>query len=236
MVGNNWLALGITLVFALVWLRINDLAAQKGWIGSQLSRKIIHIGTGPLFVCCWLLFTTDFSARFIAAVVPLIISIQFFLVGIGKIKDQGAVDGMSRSGDPREILRGPLYYGIVFVLVTVFFWYDSPIGVTALMLLCGGDGLADIIGKRTRTAALPWSKDKTWGGTMAMFFGGWFFSLFVIEIFILAGKFPGNLLEYMGPISIISVIGALVESLPTKDYDNLTVPGAAVLLGFILLK
>lgn len=236
MAGNNWLALGITLILALAWLRINDFAAQKGWIGSQLSRKIIHTGTGPIFVLCWLLFTDDISARFIAAVVPLAITIQFLLIGIGIIKDQGAVDGMSRSGDPREILRGPLYYGIIFVIITVAFWYDSPVGITALMLLCGGDGLADIAGKRMQTASLPWSKEKTWGGTAAMFLGGWFFSVIIIGIFIFAGKINGNVFDYFWPITIISVVGAFVESLPIKDYDNVTVPGTAILLGLILFK
>jgi hypothetical protein len=96
--------------------------------------------------------------RFIAAIVPLGITLQFFLVGVGAIKDQGAVDGMSRSGDRREILHGPLYYGIVFILLTTLFWYDSPIGITALMLLCGGDGLADIFGKRFPMRPLPCRK------------------------------------------------------------------------------
>jgi len=54
---------------------------------------------------------------------------------------------MSRNGDRREILRGPLYYGIIFVVMTLVFWKDSPIGMVAVMLMCGGDGLADIMGR-----------------------------------------------------------------------------------------
>jgi phytol kinase len=234
MINNHWIALGLTLVLALVWLRVNDFAAQRGWVESSLSRKIIHTGTGPIFVLCWLLFPNAPADRFIAAIVPLGITLQFFLVGVGAIKDQGAVDGMSRSGDRREILHGPLYYGIVFILLTTLFWYDSPIGITALMLLCGGDGLADIFGKRFPMRPLPWSKDKSWGGTLAMFFGGAIFSIAVLAIMTAAGVLPGPISGYLLPVGVISLAGALVESLPVKDIDNITVPLIAVVLGFLL--
>ena len=145
---SNLFALVITLILSILWLRINDLAAQHGWISGRLSRKIIHIGTGPLFVLCWLLFSPALSARYLAATVPLLITIQFFLVGIGVLKDEAAVQAMSRTGDRRELLRGPLIYGLMFVVLTIWFWKDSPVGMVALMLLCGGDGLADIVGRR----------------------------------------------------------------------------------------
>src|SRR5574340_397490 len=105
-----------------------DALAHRGIISSPISRKIIHIGTGPLFVLCWLLFTAQPSSRYLAALVPFGITLQFLLVGLGVIKDEAAVAAMARHGDRREILRGPLFYGIVFVTLTVAFWLDTPIG------------------------------------------------------------------------------------------------------------
>src|SRR5512139_3217492 len=139
---NNIIATIITLAIALGFLRIMDFLAQRGWIESRLSRKLIHIGTGPVFVLCWLLYREQPEARWLAALVPLMIVAQFVLVGLGILKDDAAVQAMSRTGNPREILRGPLFYGIAFVLLTVLFWKDSPVGMTALMMMCGGDGLA----------------------------------------------------------------------------------------------
>ncbi len=232
MLGNNLVALIVTLALALAWLRLNDWLAHRGLISSQLSRKIIHTGTGPIFVLCWLLFKNDTAARFIAAIIPLGITLQFVAVGVGWVKDQASVDAMSRTGNRGEILKGPLYYGIAFVVLTIAFWYDTPIGIIALMVLCGGDGLADIIGKRWTTHKLPWSKEKTWGGSTAMFLGGWILSVLVIWAFILAGKFSGSLSGYLLPITVIAGIGAIVESVPAKDIDNITVTAASVLLGF----
>lgn len=234
MFNSPWLALIVTFAIALVWLRLNDFAAQRGWIGAALSRKMIHIGTGPIFVLCWLLFPDRPESRFLAALIPLAITLQFFLVGVGIWKDEAAVAAMSRSGNRLEILRGPLFYGIVFVTITLVYWKTSPIGIVALMLLCGGDGLADVLGRRFGGASLPWSSEKTWIGTISMFLGGWVFSAFVVWMFVLAGAFPAFSLRYLLVITIVSFAGALVESIPYKDIDNLTVPAIAILLGHLI--
>jgi phytol kinase len=234
MLNNNWLALFLTFALALVWLRINDFAAHRGWISSHLSRKFIHIGTGPIFVLCWLFFNNDPIARYLAALVPLSITFQFVLVGLGIIKDEAAVKAMSRTGERTEILRGPLFYGIIFVALTIIYWTDSPIGIVALMLMCGGDGLADILGRRFGRTRLPWNQGKSWMGSLGMFLGGWILALAVIAVFIAAGVFAGPLSAYLLPITLIALAGTLVESLPLTDVDNITVTITAVLLGHLL--
>jgi len=234
MLGSNLLALVVTLAAALLWLRLNDMLAHRGIISSPLSRKIIHIGTGPIFVLCWLLFTNDASARYLAAIVPLGITIQFFLVGTGVLKDKAAVDAMSRQGDRREILRGPLYYGIVFVVLTLAFWLESPVGIIALMILCGGDGFGDVIGKRVPSRALPWSLRKTWAGSISVLVGGFVFSLIILAVFVQSGIFDLSYNTLIPRLILISVICAAVESLPLRDLDNLTVPAVAVALGLLL--
>ncbi|HEX2980029.1 MAG TPA: phosphatidate cytidylyltransferase [Anaerolineaceae bacterium] len=211
-----------------------DFLAHRGIISGGLSRKIIHIGTGPIFVLCWLLFNNRIEARFLAALVPLGITLQFLLVGTGIIKDPSAVQAMSRSGQRSEILRGPLFYGIVFVALTIGFWKENPVGVVALMILCGGDGLADIIGKRFKSGRLRWSPQKSWAGTFSVFVGGWIFAVVVLAIMLTAKAFPGTLTGLLPGITVIAFISAVVESLPFSDIDNLTVPLTAVLLGIVL--
>lgn len=233
MLKNNFFALFLTLIISVAWLRIIDFTAHRGWLESKLSRKIIHIGTGPIFVFCWLLFQNTGSARFLAAIVPLIITFQFFLIGIGVINDEAAVQAMSRTGNRKEILYGPLFYGILFVLLTIIYWYDSPIGIIALMVLCGGDGFAELIGSRFGRSKIPWSKTKSWAGFLGMFVGGWSLSLLVISIFIAFGLFPGNFADYLLPITAINMAATLTESLPIKEIDNITITVASVLIGHL---
>jgi phytol kinase len=234
MLSNNWLALVITFTLALAWLRINDFFAHRGWISSHLSRKIIHIGTGPIFVACWLLFTPAFNARYLATLVPTAITFQFLLVGLGLIQDPAAVQAMSRTGNRREILKGPLYYGIVFILLTVIYWVTSPIGMVALMLMCGGDGMADVFGRRFGKLKLPWNPGKSWFGSFGMFIGGWIFSAFILAIFRIFDIFNQSYISYFIPISLIALVGTIIESLPIRDIDNITVPLSAILLGHLL--
>lgn len=234
MLKNNFLALLITLLIALAWLRINDFFAEKGWISSSISRKIIHIGTGPLFVLCWLFFNDADISPFLAALVPLGITIQFFLVGTGILNDPAAVEAMSRSGDRREILRGPLFYGIVFVLLTIIIWRKSPIGIIALMILCGGDGLADIAGKLIGGVKIPWAPKKTLAGSLTMFFGGLIFSTLVVWVFISQNYFQSPISDYILPIGLIALASTIIESLPFNDIDNITVPLVSVILGLFL--
>ncbi len=231
---NPFLATFLTLIAAVAWLRLMDFAAHQGWIESRLSRKIIHIGTGPIFVLCWLLFPGQWYDRYLAALVPGLITVQFALIGLGIVKDEASVKAMSRSGDPREILRGPLYYGIMFVVLTLLFWKDSPVGMVALMMMCGGDGVADVIGRRFPSARLPHSPDKSVAGSLGVFFGGWLLSAFVLAVYLAVGVFGGSFGAYLLPLTVIAAVCTLIESLPHRDIDNITVTVAAALLGWWL--
>ncbi len=228
---NNYIALIVTFAASLAFLRLMNFIAHRGWMDSKLSRKVIHIGTGPLFVLCWLLFKDTPDARWLAALVPFAITVQFALIGFGVMKDDASVQSMSRTGDPKEILRGPLYYGIMFVVLTLVYWRDSPIGIIALMMMCGGDGIADVVGRRFVSPKLPWSKEKSVAGTLGVFLGGWLMSAMVIYIFVAVGVFAGAFTSYLLPITGIALAGALVESLHYKDIDNISMTLASVLLG-----
>jgi len=228
---NNYIALFITFALSMLFLRSMDFIAHRGWMDSKLSRKVIHIGTGPLFVLCWFLFRDTPDARWLAALVPFAITVQFALIGFGVIKDDASVKAMSRTGDPREILRGPLYYGIMFVVLTLVYWKDSPTGIIALMMMCGGDGVADIVGRAVRSPKLPWSGEKSVAGTIGVFVGGWLLASALIFIYVAAGVFTGGFMNYIFPITVIAFLGALVESLQYKDIDNITMTLASALIG-----
>lgn len=228
-------ATGLTLALSLIWLRLIDALAHRGRLEQRLSRKIIHIGTGPLFVLCWNLFSHEPWARWLAALVPLAITAQFVAVGVGLIKDDAAVKAMTRTGNPREILRGPLYYGVVFVICTIAFWRTSPVGILALMLMCGGDGFADIIGRRFGAAKLPFSREKSWAGSAAMFAGSFVFALAFVWLFAALGYYALDGGRALGVIALIAFAATTVESLPFHDIDNITVTVVAIGLGLLLL-
>ena len=231
---NPYLATFFTFAIAVFFLRLMDFLAQRGFLDSRLSRKLIHIGTGPIFVLCWLMYPDVPISRWLAALVPLIITTQFALVGTGVLRDEAAVKAMSRTGDRREILRGPLFYGIVFVAVTLLYWKDSLIGIPALMMMCGGDGIADIVGRRVDSPKLPWSPDKSVAGSLSVFAGGWLLTLLIFAVYAWAGVFSGPVTRFILPVTWIALGGMLVESLPFRDVDNITLTVASALIGHLV--
>ena len=232
---NPYLATLLTFAIAITFLRLMDFLAHRGWIESRLSRKLIHIGTGPIFVLCWLMFPNLPVSRWLAALVPLVITAQFALVGTGVIKDDSAVKAMSRTGDRREILRGPLFYGIVFVAVTLIYWKDSLIGIPALMMMCGGDGIADIVGRRVKSPRLPWSPEKSLAGSLSVLVGGWLLTVFIFTVYVWVGVFSGPLTRFLLPVTWIALGAMLVESLPFQDVDNITLTIVSALIGHWVL-
>ena len=231
---NPFLATLLTFAIALAFLRLMDYVAHRGWRDRKLSRKVIHIGTGPIFVLCWLMFPDLPISRWLAALVPFAITVQFALVGLGIMKDEASVQAMSRTGDRREILRGPLFYGIMFVVLTIVYWKDSPIGITALMMMCGGDGIADIVGRRVRSPKLAWSREKSVAGLVSVLVGGWLLTLLLIAVYIAVGVFAAPFSAYLLPVTWIALGATLVESLPFKDIDNITLTLVSALIGYFV--
>jgi len=227
----------LTLAIALLWLAFVNQLASQGWIQPTLSRKIIHIGTGPLFVLCWPFFSEAAQARYLAALVPFLLTLMFLATGLGWMENPDLVKSSTRHGTPEELLRGPLYYGVVFVVCTVLFWRYSPVGILALMVMCGGDGLADVVGRRWGKAKLPFSSQKSWAGSSAMFLGSVAFGFGYLAMFNGWGYFQPTLalLPLFGKVGAIALAATVIEALPFPDIDNITLTLTVIVLGLWLL-
>lgn len=167
-----------------------------------------------------------------AAVVPGVNIVKMFLIGNGIVKDEATVVSMSRFGDYRELLRGPLYYACTITLCCAVYWRTSPIAIAAMCNLCAGDGFADIIGRRFGKKKLPYNTDKSYAGTIAMALAGFIASVGYMYYFSIFG-FVENSFEMVRGFLVVSLTSALVESHPisTTLDDNLTVPLASLLIG-----
>lgn len=156
--------------YALV--KMFDALAERRVFDQKLSRKLVHLSAGPLFMLSWVLFSPEPYTRYLAALVPCLQALRLIAVGTGWLNSPNTVRAVSRGGDRSELLRGPLYYVLILVAITAIFWRENPIGVVALSLMCGGDGLADIIGRRFGgNNKLPYNESKSLSGSLAMFAG-----------------------------------------------------------------
>ncbi len=219
----NPLAFVVTLAVAAAWMGFNEALARRGWISAHTSRKLIHAGTGPLYVLTWLLYP-DASGRFWAVGAPLLLTLRIAAIGLGLIHAPGAVQAMSRSGRREELLRGPLLYGLAFIYFTLAHWREWE-GILPLMLLCGGDGLADLVGRRWGHRKLPWSPRKSWAGSLGFILGGSAAAALVLAVYTWAGAWTlAQAHTYARLILPTALFGAVLESAPWPEIDNLIVP------------
>jgi farnesol kinase len=228
-------ATAISGAVALSSLRFWEETAKRGVFDKKLNRKLLHISIGLLFILCWPLFSAGRQGLFLAAIIPGVNIIRMLLVGLGVLKDEAIVMSMSRYGDRRELLKGPLYYAASITAACLIYWRTSPIAIAAICNLCAGDGMADIVGRRFGHQKLPYNKNKSIAGSVAMASAGFLASLGYMYYFNRFGYIQESWEMALGFL-VISLVSALVESLPisTELDDNLTVTVTSILVGSLV--
>ncbi|XP_022970488.1 farnesol kinase, chloroplastic [Cucurbita maxima] len=219
---------------ALSLLRLWTETAKRG-LDQKLNRKLVHTSIGLAFMLCWPMFSSGHRGALLASLIPGVNIIRMLVLGLGILKDEATVKSMSRNGDCRELLKGPLYYVATITLVCIFYWRTSPISIALICNLCAGDGLADIVGRRFGSRKISYNKNKSLAGSVAMVSAGFLASVGYMYYFSSFGYVEGSNRMVLGFL-VVSIASALVESLPisTEIDDNLTVPLTSLLVGSLV--
>jgi len=214
-----------TLAICVAWLKVTQLLTKYRITSNPTSRKVIHIGTGAIYVLCWSFFPErNPYSRYAVALVPILISIQFTLIALGIIKDRETVNSMSRSGKPMELLFGPVSYGVVLTLCTIWYWTDNPIGITSLCILCFGDGFAGLFGALHGRKRLPINDKKTYVGSISFFLASICGTILLLHLVQLCGlMYYFSITSFIPSLVLTCFISCLVEALPIDDWDNVSV-------------
>lgn len=238
------IAMIITIVVLLALVQINAKLQKTGKLSQIITRKLVHILSGPIFILMWMLFSGGFFSRYIAVIVPLLFVLQFVAIGTGKLKNEDFVASMSRTGDPKELLQGTLYYSIVMVLMTLFWFYVPVSGIgnaipTALLIIgcvSGGDGFADIIGRKFGGEKKFGIKggEKTIIGSLGMLFGSIIVSSILVMIFSLEIS-TFNIMILFLPIVVVSIVATIVEAISPKGIDNFTIFIAVIVVILVFI-
>jgi uncharacterized protein (TIGR00297 family) len=181
---------------------------------GELKRKLVHVGVGA-FALLLRYLTWPEAAALAAGAFLFNWQVLPRLGGraLWRENDHGA-------GYPIGIL---LYPFSVFALVLAL--REERWMVAAVWgLLAVGDGMASIVGQAVGGPRLPWNPRKGWAGFVAfVVFGGVaaaLLSVWTLEMPLAAAASPW-ILTVVAPVTLLC---ALVESVPTTLDDNLTVP------------
>ncbi|KAG6402891.1 hypothetical protein SASPL_135105 [Salvia splendens] len=232
---SNIIAGGLSAGITGSVLKLLEITATRGVFDQKLNRKLVHISFGLVFMLCWPLFSSGCAGAVVASLIPGMNVVNMLLLGSGIRKDDATVKSMTRTNDHRELLKGPLCYISVLTLVTAFYWRTSPIAIAVFCNVCAGDGMADIFGRRFGRKKLPYNRDKSVAGTVAMACAGFLASVGYMLYFSGLGYIEASF-KLVTKFLVVSIASALVESHPksTQLDDNFTVPLAVFLFGTLL--
>ncbi|KAL5573747.1 hypothetical protein UlMin_023344 [Ulmus minor] len=128
----------------------------------KLNKKLVHVSIGLVFMLCWPLFSSGYQGALLAVLILGVNIIKMLLLGLGILKNEATVKSISRFGDYRELLRGPLYYAATITFACLIYWKSSLISIAAICNLCAGDG------RQFGSTELPYNRNKYLAGSIAM--------------------------------------------------------------------
>jgi dolichol kinase len=130
-------------------------------------------------------------------------------------------DSLARKEEREErIYWGATTLFLSLLVLLLVFNDQVHIWRTAALVVLLGDSFSTIFGKTFGKVKLPWNKDKSWAGLI----GG------------LIAAFIGALTQVTLLIAFIAaLVGLLVESLPIKVNDNISIPVTVGVVVWLLL-
>lgn len=187
---------------------------------SETSRQIVHITMGGFALLLRVLSWPQAAALAAAA---LLFNL-FVLPRIGGRALYRPID------EARGYPPGIVFYPLAVLLLILTFPARPDIVAAAWAILACGDGFATLVGRRVESAPLPWNREKTVAGTVAFVVAGGTASVALAWWTAPAVAVrPDPRFVVWAPL-VAAVAAALVETMPVRLDDNLSVPATAALV------
>ncbi len=218
-------AVEIKVAIAALWLALVGLTAigvdRVVPEGSELVRKVVHIGTGNIVLLAWWMNIPGWigvSAGVFFAIVTLA-SYRFQLLP--------RIDNVGRKS------FGTFFYAVSIAVLVGWFWgVNRPeFGVLGILVMTWGDGLAGLVGKRFgRHRYQLWGMEKSWEGSLTM----------AIVATLVSGIILSNVVASTAQLITISftvgILSAVLEAFSNLGIDNLTVPILSAAIAYSLVS
>jgi len=184
---------------------------------SENARQLVHMASGLFAIL--LRYLTWWQAAMLASV-----AIAFNAAVLPRV---GGRRLYRPSDHARGFPLGILIYPVAVLLLILAFPARPDIAAAAWGILAFGDGAATIVGRRWRSPALPWNREKTVAGTIAfVLFGGLAGVALSMWSRGAVAPVPSVTFSLVAP-GVAAVAAALVETTPIRLDDNISVPIAA---------
>ena len=221
---GNLVATALTFVYVFGLVALLNLCVTRFGMPQDLSRKITHIGAGSLIGFLPLYSDLDWSKYLNVTIFVVWIALLIYK-GLFASPEDEAVKTMTRTGDRRELLKGPLYFVIVATICGTLFYKSFP-GIVAMATLGWGDGVAPIVGSKYGRLKYKIFSDKSFEGSLSMFIFAFAASLFFV--WLVLPSFVN-----ISRILLLAFVATLVEGCSPKEVDNILIPVAVIVAAFV---
>jgi uncharacterized protein (TIGR00297 family) len=197
---------------------------------SETRRQIVHIAMAAFALLLPYLTWPQAAGLAGAALV-------FNAIALGRLAPT-----IIRETDKRGIRAGVLYYPLAILCLILVFRQHLLFVAAAWGVMAFGDGFATLAGKRFGGPRLPWNQEKTWSGLVAfVVFGAtgavalsvWFWMMAAPPSII--ESTPHRNFTLWAPI-VAAIVAGLVETIPIKLDDNISVPATAGAVMWLLYQ
>jgi phytol kinase len=219
MFNEEFLSLSLVIAYLGMLLMIAEGINRIIQPNVELTRKIVHIGSGNVILLAWWLGIPR-SVIIQASIVAMITAIASFFLPI-----LPSVNSVGRKS------FGTLFYAISIGLLSLLFWNSEhpEYTVIGILIMSWGDGMAALIGKK-------WGKHiyqiggnkKSWEGSLTMGI-----VTFIITSLILLSTL-GNMWQIWLMGVVVAICATILETISQLGMDNLTVPLGSAVLCFYL--
>jgi phytol kinase len=215
-----------------VWLQISLVGAWLGLIlliaeglnrftqtDPEISRKIVHIGTGNVILLAWWLEIPAWVGIAAAVLAGAIALISYFFPILPSVNSVGRQSW------------GTFFYAVSIGVLIAWFWpLQLPqYAALGILVMTWGDGLAATIGQRFgKHTYQVWGIKKSWEGSLTMFL----VSFFVSNLILLAVQ--GNIWQTWVFAAVVALVATTLEAFSKFGIDNLTVPLGSAAIAFFL--
>jgi uncharacterized protein (TIGR00297 family) len=186
---------------------------------SEDARKFVHIGFG---VCAFFLRDLPWWGAALIALTALMFNV-FAMPRVGAVIYRPA----DRS---RAFAQGVVFYPLAVLLLILLFPHRPDIAAAAWAILALGDGMSSVLGRRFGRRRIPWNREKSICGSVALFLCGGAAGALLAWWCRPALATPPPMWFSLGAPFAASLVAALVETIPIRLDDNLSVPGSAALV------
>ena len=218
---GNLIATALTFVYVFGLVALLNFCVIKFGLPQDISRKITHIGAGSLIGFLPLYSDLHWS-KYLNVTIFVVWIVLLVQKGFFAKPDDKAVNIMTRTGDRRELLKGPLYFVIVATICGTLLYKTFP-GIIAMASLGWGDGVAPIIGSQYGKLKYKILSNKSLEGSLSMFVFAFAASVFFVWLII-----PSQL--NISRILLLAFIATLIEGCSPKEVDNILIPIAVIVV------